>query len=167
MGELIIQLRKQKGWSQEYLAERSGVSRQIVSRWESGRATPTYKNVLLLSEIFGVSVDYFTGDKELSEEAAISEQPQEGQGTIVRKKKRGVFFYIWLGIGIFLAGLVAVIAGCIVFSPNKGVTSAVSITFSHMDIVVFVVAIVFAVVLIAWFIYSMIRGHRKEKGDKQ
>lgn len=53
----IFQLRKQSGISQEKLAELVGVSRQAVTKWESGKAKPDTENLLRLAEIFGVSVD--------------------------------------------------------------------------------------------------------------
>ncbi|MFR2406428.1 MAG: helix-turn-helix domain-containing protein, partial [Eubacterium callanderi] len=55
--ERLFQLRKQKGFSQETLAERMGVSRQAVSKWESGLSNPDINNLVFLSEIFEVSLD--------------------------------------------------------------------------------------------------------------
>lgn len=62
LGEKIQTLRKQKGWSQEELAEQIHVSRQALSRWEQGAATPDVSNVLELSRIFDVSTDYLLRD---------------------------------------------------------------------------------------------------------
>ena len=53
----ISEMRKQSGISQEKLAELVGVSRQAVTKWESGKANPDTENLLRLAEIFGVSVD--------------------------------------------------------------------------------------------------------------
>ena len=52
----LAALRKQAGLSQQDLAERLHVSRQAVSRWESGESMPTVDNLLYLSSIFGVSI---------------------------------------------------------------------------------------------------------------
>lgn len=49
----IIQLRKQRGWSQEELAERMNVTRQSVSKWESMQSVPDIERVVQLSELFG------------------------------------------------------------------------------------------------------------------
>lgn len=54
----IIKLRKQKGWSQEDLAEKLDVSRQSVSKWESDVSVPDLTRILQMSEIFGVTTDY-------------------------------------------------------------------------------------------------------------
>lgn len=54
--------RKQKGMSQENLAEVIGVSRQAVSKWESGQSYPEVEKIITLSELFGVSVDHLVKD---------------------------------------------------------------------------------------------------------
>lgn len=56
--EKIPALRKARGLSQEELAEQLGVSRQAVSKWESGQSLPDLDKILALSEFFGVSTDY-------------------------------------------------------------------------------------------------------------
>ncbi len=58
----IISLRKQKGYSQEELAERLDVSRQSVSKWESGVSIPDMNKILLLSDLFNVTTDYLLKD---------------------------------------------------------------------------------------------------------
>lgn len=58
----IIKLRKEKGWSQEKLAEKLNVSRQAISRWEGGTAWPDASNILQLSKLFGVTTDYLLND---------------------------------------------------------------------------------------------------------
>lgn len=58
--------RKQRGLSQENLAELVGVSRQAVSKWESGQTYPDIDKLVVLSELFGVSVDHLLkgGERE-------------------------------------------------------------------------------------------------------
>ena len=58
IADRIQQLRKAKGVSQEELADRIGVSRQAVSKWESEQATPDVEKILLLSDYFEVTTDY-------------------------------------------------------------------------------------------------------------
>lgn len=59
----LVKLRKTNGWSQEDLAEKLNVSRQAISRWESGTAQPDASNVLNLSKLFGVTADYLLNDE--------------------------------------------------------------------------------------------------------
>ena len=54
----LIELRKAKGLSQSQLADTIHVCRQSVSDWERGASRPTRENLVLLSELYGVSVDY-------------------------------------------------------------------------------------------------------------
>lgn len=58
LADKIILLRKQKGWSQEELAAQMDVSRQSVSKWESGASTPDIDKIILLSQIFDTTTDY-------------------------------------------------------------------------------------------------------------
>lgn len=62
LAEKIMMLRKQNGWSQEDLAEQLSVSRQSVSKWESGASIPDLDKIIKLSTIFGVSTDYLLKD---------------------------------------------------------------------------------------------------------
>ena len=50
-------LRKQKGYSQEQLAERLNVSRQAVSKWENGASDPSTSNLLALAKLYGISAE--------------------------------------------------------------------------------------------------------------
>ena len=63
LADKIIENRKKNGWSQEELADKLGVSRQSVSKWESAQAIPDMKKILQLSEVFGVSTDYLIKDE--------------------------------------------------------------------------------------------------------
>ena len=63
MGEKIALLRRQRGWSQEELADRLDVSRQSVSKWESGGSIPDLERVAKLSQVFEVSTDYLIRDE--------------------------------------------------------------------------------------------------------
>lgn len=58
LAERIQTLRKAKGVSQEELANRIGVSRQAVSKWESEQSLPDIEKIILLSEYFNVTTDY-------------------------------------------------------------------------------------------------------------
>ena len=62
LADKIINLRKKNGWSQEELAERLGVSRQSVSKYEGAQSVPDLDKILKLSEIFGVTTDYLIKD---------------------------------------------------------------------------------------------------------
>lgn len=57
--QVILELRTQKGMSQDELAEKVFVSRQAVSRWENGETVPNTETLKLLSKVFDVSINTF------------------------------------------------------------------------------------------------------------
>lgn len=63
----LFQLRKRDGLTQAELAEAVNVSRQAISKWEMGTAVPDVANMLSLSKLFNVSVDYLANDEMESE----------------------------------------------------------------------------------------------------
>lgn len=63
LAEKITYLRKQKDWSQEELAEQLEISRQSVSKWESGASIPELDKIVGMSHIFGVSTDFLLKDE--------------------------------------------------------------------------------------------------------
>lgn len=71
LADKIIEERKKNGWSQEELANKLGVSRQAVSKWESAGSIPDLQRILQMSELFGVTTDYLLKDE--IEEAPLNE----------------------------------------------------------------------------------------------
>lgn len=78
LAEKIINLRKKNGWSQEELAEKLGVTRQSISKYEGAQSIPDLDKILKLSEIFGVTTDYLIKD-ELEEEEYAPSQMHENE----------------------------------------------------------------------------------------
>ncbi len=70
LADKIIDLRKKNGWSQEELAERLGVTRQSISKWEGAQSVPDMNRILAMSSLFGVSTDYLLKDELEPEQAA-------------------------------------------------------------------------------------------------
>lgn len=78
LAEKIMALRKQRGWSQEELAQQLSVSRQSVSKWESGASVPDLDKILKMSEIFDVSTDaLLKKEMDLNERNAVFEDLQK------------------------------------------------------------------------------------------
>lgn len=78
LADKIINLRKKNGWSQEELAEKLGVTRQSISKYEGAQSIPDLDKILKLSEIFGVTTDCLIKD-ELEEEEYTPSQMQENE----------------------------------------------------------------------------------------
>lgn len=62
--EKLQLLRKSKGLTQEELAEKVSVSRQAITKWESGQAYPDISNLISISEFFKVTIDHLVKDND-------------------------------------------------------------------------------------------------------
>ena len=101
----LIVLRDKAGISQMTLAEQLGVSRQAVSRWESGDATPSMDKLKTLAKIYGVSLDWLCSDvaDEKPEVAESSEDNETNNATASAedKEKRKIrYIAIALAVGV-------------------------------------------------------------------
>lgn len=83
LGEKIIHLRKQRAWSQEELAAQLGISRQSVSKWESGASIPELDKIVSMSHLFEVSTDYLL--KEEITEDALPAVREKDEGDCIRR----------------------------------------------------------------------------------
>ena len=93
LADKIIELRKKAGLSQEELAEKMGVSRQSVSKWEGALSIPDLDKILLMSEIFGVSTDYLLKD-ELGDIPAPKEEVSESTFRKVSMEEANAFIKV-------------------------------------------------------------------------
>lgn len=113
LGERIKQARQKAHLSQEKVAELIGVSRQAVTKWESGQSAPNTENLFRLAEILGITVDQLIATEDnsrsIAEEVYRMIKDEEAKKEAQRKAQSGknvlVFFCI-LGtyILIYLAG---------------------------------------------------------------
>ena len=81
LGKTIKRLRTEQGWSQETLAEKAYVSRQTVSNWETEKSYPDVHSLLLLSDLFGVTLDnLIKGDAEIMKQTVQNEDTKRLKG---------------------------------------------------------------------------------------
>lgn len=76
LGQRLYDLRRKQGLSQEQLAEKIGVSRQTVSKWESDQSTPDLERLMALSGCYGLSLDELVGNTPPSAPAEPTEEHQ-------------------------------------------------------------------------------------------
>jgi len=107
LGKQISELRKKANLSQEQLAEKVGVSRQTISKWELGETAPDIKQAQILSQIFKVSLDELTGNDTKEVIYKKVSNTEKLAGLIIKIIK------IW-GV-IFLACLIIAVIGIILF----------------------------------------------------
>ena len=90
----LVELRKKHGLSQEELANKLGISRQAVSKWERAESSPDTDNLICLAKLYGVSLDELLDcDKdidEIAEEKRKDEKEKRKEGTVYRDKNTTV-----------------------------------------------------------------------------
>lgn len=106
-GERVKSERERKGWSQTELAEKIHVSRQSVSKWETGKSLPSIEVLIDLSDLFEITIDeMLRSDRELKEKV-IQDSKQ------LAHPKWKVFFD-----SVFLIGVLLLVAKLIAFAIN-------------------------------------------------
>ncbi len=129
--EKIVYYRKKNGLSQEALAEKIGVSRQAVSKWETGDALPEITKLKALAQCFGVTVDFLVDDglEEPPEYDAPVYEPvnranifDDALDTVEERAVPFIKKYAWVG-GILLAfiGAMLLARGVIGIATTLGV----------------------------------------------
>lgn len=102
--EKILTLRKSNDLTQEELAEKLNVSRQSVSKWESGQAVPELEKIVALSSVFNVTTDYLLKPAEIDElsvKTNILEKQQ--QQILLREKQRNkIVRCVMYAVGVYL-----------------------------------------------------------------
>ncbi|MCH5325337.1 MAG: helix-turn-helix transcriptional regulator [Eubacterium sp.] len=78
MANRLTALRKEHSLSQEQLAEKIGVSRQAVSKWERAEASPDIENLSALAKLYGVTIDVLVNGEEETETVSDTEEPESG-----------------------------------------------------------------------------------------
>lgn len=87
--EKLLTLRKANNLTQEQLAEKLDVSRQSISKWESGQATPELEKIVVMSAIFDVTTDYLLKSSEIDDLSVKAEMlEKQQQMMLVREQKQ-------------------------------------------------------------------------------
>lgn len=117
MGEKILSMRKARGWSQEELAERIGVSRQAVSRWESDSAKPDADKIVAICDLFGVSADYLLRD--IHDETDAQEINHKRGGVMTPRWWSGGILILICGISLLAIWIMSVMYPVAILEEQK------------------------------------------------
>ena len=109
LGQRISTYRKTLGISQEELGARLGVSRQAVSKWETGAAAPDMENLLALAREFGVSVAELTQTPEPTPRNAPEAAESPASSSPPRRRGGWIALVIVLVLLVFMAGTLIVL----------------------------------------------------------
>ena len=169
LADKIIELRKKNGWSQEELAEKMGVSRQSISKWEGAQSVPDMGRIIRLSEIFGVSTDYLLKDNIERTEPA-EEGPSEREARTVSMEEANAFLQVRdvnsrrkaLGVLLCIVSLVPLILLC--GAQENGLLALSDKQAAGLGLVILLLMVAYAVVL---FIGCSQRASRFEYLEKE
>ena len=148
LSEKLYELRKKDGLSQEQLAERLGVSRQAVSKWESGKAVPESDTLISISEYFNVTLDYLMKEDNsaASEPVAGTKNNQPIKNTGREKRIIGMVACVGGIICLIIWGLISVLMPST--SDQIGGSSMITIDGNGIFLLICLVAIVAGAVLL-------------------
>lgn len=141
LSEKLYQLRKKSGLSQEQLSEQLNVSRQAISKWESGSAFPESEKLIIISNYFGVSVDYLLKDEAEDEAKTPNAEIRKNPTTLA-------------GLVICIAGIAAMILWGLFsilrpeISNQMSESSMITIDGNGIFLILCVVAVVAGAVLL-------------------
>lgn len=135
IADRIQTLRKAKGISQEELADKIGVSRQAVSKWESGQSGPDLEKAVLLSDYFEVTTDYLLKGKEPGQhapEASSHKKPWQDARIYAAAGTAANFIGLTLAAIIWIetqtptsvaAGFICFAVGCLIYTAGLAISS--------------------------------------------
>lgn len=125
--EKLIALRKLHGMTQNNVAEKLSVSRQAISRWESGLASPTTENLKCLSSLYGVSIDILLNEKDVLPSQTQQERSKGHEILIV------ILQYKKILLLYFVLFLMEAIPGTVIMIPGHPYHNIIE-KYSYMNI---------------------------------
>ena len=170
LADKIIDRRKKAGWSQEELAEKLGVSRQSVSKWEGAQSIPDMNKILQLSDLFGVSTDYLLkDDMEVSEPVTAPEDADTEGATFVSMEEANAFLSykaesaprIALGVLLCILSPITLILLC--GAQESGRLPLTEMQAAMIGLIVLILMVAGAVLL---FVLNGMRGNKFEYLEK-
>ncbi|MBQ8663720.1 MAG: helix-turn-helix domain-containing protein [Eubacterium sp.] len=154
IGTRLQELRKQQQMTQEDLAERLDVTRQVISKWERDQSVPSTDKVIELSRIFGVSTDYVLCiDKETVEKVAEKDLQQMVEKKIVLSKAKEKTLRqklaMWIAFAVSAVAFLLAINGLVWYAQ-----ALVGVAYSGLIQIIAVIAIILKVIAIVRKVWS-------------
>lgn len=136
-GLKLYNLRKVRGLSQEELANKVGVSRQTIYKWETDITLPNNDNLIILCESLSITKDYFFA----SEECAITESTISSQNgfKIARKSRLYVFLIVAFAFVDICLAILTICIGFITLTPNVGAVSNIHDLWNSTHFYIFLI----------------------------
>ena len=170
LADKIIDLRKKAGWSQEELAEKLGVSRQSVSKWEGAQSIPDMNKILQLSTLFGVSTDYLLKDS-LEAAEPVPAEDAETEGTTFMSMEEANAFLTYkqesaprIALGVLLCILSPITLILLGGAQESGRLALTEMQAAMIGLIVLLLMVAGAVLL---FVLTGMKGAKYEYLEKE
>ena len=170
LADKIIDLRKKAGWSQEELADKLGVSRQSVSKWEGAQSIPDMNKILQLSDLFGVSTDYLLKDS-LEAAEPVQTQDEQGEGTTFVSMEEANAFLTYkaesaprIALGVLLCILSPITLLLLGGAEESGRLALTELQAAMIGLIVLLLMVAGAVLL---FVLTAMKGNKFEYLEKE
>lgn len=145
LGEKIASARKEKGMTQEMLAEQLGVTRQAVARWETGKALPGTANLFMLRELLGIPPEEAALEEKTETREPDVQEKAETAGSLTAKQTWVLIavmaILLWLAlqfvglgaaVGLLLLLLILIIVFFLIAIGKSGIVAAAKSTGKRM-----------------------------------
>ncbi len=127
IGKRIHQIRQQKNLTQEQLAKDLAISRQAVSKWESGKAIPDIENLMYISDLYDVSLDeLIKGDDKVSQKIVADVSAKKWHKLSIMFFVALLIYIVWFGfrhdawqIGLGVATLGMIVIDARILTRNR------------------------------------------------
>lgn len=146
LSEKIYTLRRKSGLSQEQLAEKIGVSRQAISKWEGGLSTPELEKIRALSEFFHVSIDELTREQGADDASSDTEEKLSIADSQGKKNKIGVCLCLTGAVCLILFGVFMIMQPASIEQLNE--SSMITLNGTGILIALFLLFMIIGIILI-------------------
>lgn len=146
LSEKIYTLRRKSGLSQEQLAEKIGVSRQAISKWEGGLSVPELEKIRALSEYFNVSIDELTREQETDNPSDDAKEKLSIADSKDKKNKIGFFLCLIGAVCLILFGVIMMMQPSSAEQLNE--SSMITINGTGILIALILLLIIIGIILI-------------------
>lgn len=146
LSEKIYTLRRKNGLSQEQLAEKIGVSRQAISKWEGGLSTPELDKLRALSECFQITIDELTENQPISASDNTKKKNKDSVFHKMDESKIGFWLCFIGAVCLILFCILTVIHSSSVSRINE--SSMITLNGTGILIILFVLLMILGMILI-------------------
>lgn len=146
LAETIYTLRRKHGLSQEQLAEKIGVSRQAISKWEGGLSTPELEKLRALSECFQITIDELTGTQAVNLSGGVQRESADSAPRKTGESRIGICLCLIGAVCLAAFGILTVVRPAAAGQLSE--SSMITLNGTGILIALFVLLMILGIILI-------------------